>query len=294
MRKLKKMIITNSYQLIFLPLLLSTSMEASTQATLSQLVLPAPTTTQLEQQSSGPLFVATMVPLTVQVTAANGVTISSGRVSLTDNSSVIGDAPITNGTASFNQVVLSGGAHQLIACYVGASNFLNSCSTPSNYSAVVPYVLEQGTETALISAPKVFVDKLKVVPAMNFSGIVQLTCQVSSDSCDLQPSTVSFSGDGKAQIVDVSFSPTPMTTSAGFIGVPLAGLIGLLVTKKCKRSSGIALFVCSTVFLCLAGCGPVVSIPVNVAGHTILVNSTSGPYSQAVTYQIQVATDVAQ
>jgi hypothetical protein len=294
MRKVKEMIMTNSHTLVFLPLLLCTPMRASTQATLSQLVLPAATTTSLEQPSSGPLYVATVVRLTVQVTAASGVTISSGSVSLTDNSEVIGDALITNGTASFNQVVLSAGVHQLIACYVGTSNLSNSCSTPSNYSAVAPYVLEQGTETALINAPKVFVDKLRVIPAMNFSGVVQLTCQVSSDSCNLQPSTVSFSGNGKAQIVNMSFSPTPMTASAGFLGVPLAGLLGLLITKKHKRFSGIALFVCSTGFLCLAGCGPVVSIPVNLADHTILVDSTSGPYSQAVTYQIQVATDVTQ
>jgi hypothetical protein len=44
----------------------------------------------------------------------------------------------------------------------------------------------------------------------------------------------------------------------------------------------------------LAGCGPDVSFPIDWTNLTMRVNATSGTYSQAVTYQIQVDTIAKQ
>jgi Bacterial Ig-like domain (group 3) len=294
MNKLSEIITPKIFCVALFYLLPTTLAQALTQATMSQLVQPDPTMTLLKHQPSGSLFLAAKIPFTIEVSSPNGVIVTSGVVTITDNANLIGSAPISNGVASFTQDVLSAGSHQLVACYLATANFSSSCSAPSVYTAVAPYTLAQGSTGGTINAPNVFSDELRIIPAKNFSGVVQLTCQVSSDSCQLQPSSVSFSGDGKEQIVNVSFSPTAQAVSKAFLGIPFAGLLGLVITRKQKWHSLLALLVCSTVLLCLAGCGPIVSIPVNIANQTMLVNSTAGPYGQAVTYQIQVDTDEAQ
>jgi len=284
---------TNKFWLSPLLLVMTTSMWASTQASLTQVVVPAPTMTALARPTKS-FFVSTAQPLTIAITSNNGLVVPSGNVMLTDNSNVIGTASVSNGTAAFVQESNSAGNHQLIACYQGTSNFSGSCSAPLNVSAVAPYLLQQTKPSATIDAPKVFVDDLQVIPAEGFSGVVQLTCQVSSYSCTLSPSLVSFPGDGKTQIVRASFSSAGTSSAAALAGLPMLGLVGILVGKRRGRIGKVRLFFSSTALLGFLGCGPLISVPVSSATQTMLVSSTSGSYSQAVTYQIQVVSDVAQ
>jgi hypothetical protein len=293
MREYKDVVVTKTCWLTPLFLLLTASVGASTQATLTQLVRPALTATLLEQPS-GALFASTAVPLTIEVTSSNGLIVPSGTVTLTDNYNVIGNATVSNGTATFNQKIPFTGDHQFVACYAGIANFSASCSAPLSISALLPYLLEQTSPSGTVAAPKVFVDNLKVIPTKGFSGVVQLNCQVSSYSCNLSPSSVSFSGNGNVQIVKASFTPVATPTSAGLLGLPIVGMLGFLIKKRRGRSGNMRFLLCSAVLLCIVGCGPVISVPVSRATQTMLVNSTSGAYSQTVTYQIQVETDVVQ
>ncbi|WP_353072137.1 Ig-like domain-containing protein [Tunturiibacter gelidoferens] len=293
MREYKNVVVINRCWLAPLFLLLTLSVGASTQATLTQLVRPVPTATVLEQPS-GALFASTAVPLTIEVTSSNGLIVPNGSVTLTDNSIVVGYVTVANGIATFTQKALFTGDHQLVACYTGVANFSASCSAPLNISALLPYLLEQTNPSGSVAAPKVFVDNLKVIPTKGFSGVVRLNCQVSSYSCSLSPSSVSFSGDGSAQIVKASFSPAATPTSAGLLGLPIVGMLGVLIRRRPRRSGNIRFLLCSAALLCVVGCGPVISVPVSSATQTMLVNSTSGSYSQAVTYQIQVETDIVE
>jgi hypothetical protein len=207
---------------------------------------------------------------------------------------VIDSASVNFGAAAFSQQVTAAGSHQLVACYTGISNFLASCSAPLEYAAVAPYFLEQSNPSGVVSAPTVFVDKLKVIPAKGFSGVVKLTCQVSSDSCKLTPSSLLFTGDGKEQFVEASFNPVSAVNPAGLLLLPAVVLLGILTGRNRRNLVGISVFLCGGALLCLQGCGPVISIPVSRVNQTMFVNSTSGTYSQAVTYQLQVETDLAQ
>jgi Bacterial Ig-like domain (group 3) len=279
--------------LVAIVLLAAASMDASTKVSMTQLVVPAPTVTVLAQPS-GPSFASTALPLRVMITSGNGMIIPNGDVRLTDNSDVIGSAPVDNGIASFTQNSSSIGSHQLVACYGGIANFSSSCSTPIGVSVLPPYLLDQTKSSGTVNAPKTFVDDLQVIPTKGFVGVVQLTCQISSYSCNLSPSSVSLSGNGKKQVVKASFSPAATSTSAELFGWPIVGLLGIAIRKRRLKLRNVCLVLGSAAFLCCTGCGPVISVPINSATQTMIVTSQSGLYIQAVTYQIQVVTDLTQ
>jgi hypothetical protein len=159
-------------------------------------------------------------------------------------------------------------------------------------TTLAPYSLQQGTSSGLVEASKPFVDKLKVIPANGFSGAVHLSCQVPSNQCNLSPSLVSFSGNGEPQVVETSFIPSPPTPSSGFIILPFAGILALKIKRTRKILRSLSFLAGVATLLGLTGCGPIISMPVNVTDFTMVVNSTSGAYSQTVTYQIQVDTDM--
>jgi Bacterial Ig-like domain (group 3) len=285
-------VVTNCW-LTSLFIFLTLSAGASTQATLTQVVSPAPTTTLLNQPP-GTLFASSEFPLLIQVTSGNGLVVPNGNVTLTDNSKLVGNASVDNGRVIFTQIVASVSGHLLVACYTGSPNFSASCSAPLNVSTLAPYLLKQTNPSGMVDAPKVFVDNLKVIPAKGFSGTVQLTCQVSSYSCNLSPSSISFSGNGSMKTVKAAFSPTATSTSAELFGLPIIGLLGLLIKRSRSRWIGVPFLLSSALLLCVLGCGPVISIPVSGASQTMTVNATSGSYSDAVTYQIEVETNTVQ
>jgi hypothetical protein len=157
-------------------------------------------------------------------------------------------------------------------------------------TALAPYTLQQGISSSVINAPSPFVDQLKVIPAKGFVGMVQLACQVPAYTCTLSPSSVAFSGDGQTQTVKVTFSPSTNAALAGLLGLPLVGIVGIRFKRRRSIPSIMALLVGCFALLVLSGCGPIVSVPFSTADYTLQVNSTSGSYSQAVSYDIRVGT----
>ena len=263
------------------------SAETATQASLVQVVRQAPTTTYL-QVPSGPAPTSGEVTVIVQVVSSNGLTIPNGAVAVSDGSTSLGEFGISNGHATGTISVESLGTHELTACYLNSDNYAPSCSSPVMLTSLPPYTLQQGTSSSVISAPSPFVDKLKVIPAKGFAGVVQLACQVPAYKCALSPSSVTFSGDGQTQTVQVSFIPSTTTALAGLLGLPLIGLVSSKFKRKAPLSAKLIVLAGAGALLALTGCGPIVSVPFNAANYTMLVNSTSGTYSQAVSYDIHV------
>jgi hypothetical protein len=270
-------------------LLLTSSAEGSTQASLVQVVHQAPSTTYL-QLPAGSAHTAGEVTVNIQVVSSNGLTIPKGIVAVSDGSALFGKFVVSNGNAAGTVTIESPGTHELTACYLNSDNYAPSCSSPVILTSSPPYTLQQGVSSSVINAPSPFVDKLKVIPAKGFVGVVQLACQVPAYKCALSPSSVTFSGDGQTQIVQVSFIPSATTALAGLLGLPLIGLIGTGFKKRASRSAKLIVLASAGALLALTGCGPIVSVPLNVANYTMLVNSTSGKYSQAVSYDIHVDT----
>jgi hypothetical protein len=265
------------------------SAEGSTQASLIQVVRQAPTTTYLQVPAS-PAHPAGEITVTVQVVSSNGLTIPNGAVTVSDGLTSLGEFAVSNGNATGVVSVESLGTHELTACYLNSDNYSPSCSNPVMLTSLAPYTLQQGISSSVINAPSPFVDKLKVIPAKGFAGVVQLGCQVPAYKCSLSPSSVAFSGDGQTQTVRVSFIPSTTTTLAGLLGLPLIGLIHTGLRRRTSISAKLIVFVSAGALLALTGCGPIVSLPINTANYTMVVNSTSGIYSQAVSYDIHVDT----
>ena len=270
-------------------LLWTAGAKGSTQASLVQVVHQAPSTTYLQVPAS-PAHVAGEVPVNIQVVSSNGLTISNGIVVVSDGSTSLGQFTILNGTATGNVNIQSLGTNQLTACYLNSDNYAPSCSSPVTLTALAPYTLQQGISSSVINAPSPFVDQLKVIPAKGFVGVVQLACQVPAYTCTLSPSSVAFSGDGQTQTVKVTFSPSTNAALAGLLGLPLVGIVGIRFKRRRSIPSIMALLVGCFALLVLSGCGPIVSVPFSTADYTLQVNSTSGSYSQAVSYDIRVGT----
>jgi hypothetical protein len=159
---------------------------------------------------------------------------------------------------------------------------------PSSPAAL--YKLQQGIPSSVINAPNLFIDKLSVIPEKGFVGIVQLSCKVSAYQCELSPSSLTFSGDGRTQTVQVQFIPS-MTILRGILGLSIFGLMRIRPQKRYSISSRLIVMMAVCAVFCLTGCGPNVFVPFNAQSYTMLVNSSSGTYSQAVTYEIQVDTN---
>jgi hypothetical protein len=263
------------------------SAEDSTQASLVQVVRQAPTTTYLQVPAS-PAHRAGEITVTIQVVSSNGLTIPNGTVTVSDGSTSLGEFAVSNGNATGVVSVESLGTHELTACYLNSDNYAPSCSNPVTLTSLPPYTLQQGISSSVINAPSPFVDKLKVIPAKGFVGVVQLACQVPAYKCSISPSSIAFSGDGQTQTVQVSFIPSTTTTLAGLLGLPLIGLIRTGFRRRASISAKLIVLTSAGALLTLTGCGPIVSLPLNTANYTMLVNSTSGTYSQAVSYDIHV------
>jgi hypothetical protein len=265
------------------------SAEASTQSSLVQVVHQAPSTTYLQIPAS-PAHTAGEVTVNIQVVSSNDLTIPNGMVVVSDGSTSLGKFTVFNGNASGTININSLGTNELTACYLNSDNYGPSCSSPVMLTSVPPYTLQQGVSSSVINAPSPFVDKLKVIPATGFVGVVQLACQVPTYQCALSPSSITFSGDGQTQTVQVTFIPSATTAVAGLLGLPLIGLIGSGFKRRGSISVKLIVLVSAGALLALTGCGPIVSVPLNAANYTMLVNSKSGTYSQAVSYSIQVDT----
>jgi hypothetical protein len=272
---------------VFSCLIWVSSAEAATQAHMVQIVQPAPTATYLQPPTNSALAVIGTT-LNVKVASPTGPTVPNGAVVLTDGPTTVGSFPLTNGVATASVDLSAVGTHQLTACYVASANFAASCSSPMGFTSLAPYTLQQGKASGVINAPTPFVDHLEIIPAKGFAGVVQLACQVPANTCSLSPSSVTFTGNGQIQTVEASFVPSMTTAISSLIGLPIVGLIGLRRRKGSRSATRFAVLVCIAMVLGVTGCGPIISVPFNSANYTMLVNSNSGAYSQAVTYTIQV------
>lgn len=267
----------------------TSSATGSTQASFVQVVHQAPSTTSL-QLRAGSAHTAGDVTVMVQVSSSNGLTIPNGTVVVSDGSTSLRQITVSNGNATGTINIKSLGTNELIACYLNSDNYAPSCSSPVMLTPLPPYALQQGISSSVINAPSPFVDKLKVIPAKDFMGVVQLGCQVPAYRCALSPSSVTFSGDGQTQTVQVTFIPSTNAALAGLLGLPLIGLVGTGFNRGRSISAKLVVLVSAGALLALTGCGPIVSVPFAAANYTMLVNSTFGTYSQAVSYDIRVDT----
>ncbi|HEX7896058.1 MAG TPA: Ig-like domain repeat protein, partial [Terriglobales bacterium] len=99
---------------------------ASSQNTLQQIVVAAPTTVALAG-SPNPASLGQAVTLTATVNCASASPV--GTVTFKDGKTAIGTATVINGQAQFTTSVLTTGTHGLTAIFKGSQNFAGSASS---------------------------------------------------------------------------------------------------------------------------------------------------------------------
>jgi hypothetical protein len=146
----------------------------------------AETTTTLTSSANPGTYLS---PITLQATIAGSMTTGgsalippAGGVSLYDSGKLLGSRPVTSGVATFSDLMLTAGTHNLTATYTGNYSYLTSTSAPlaqtidgiptaiSLSSSANPINYNDSvTFTATISAPTAPAGKLAGTPiALNF------------------------------------------------------------------------------------------------------------------------------
>jgi hypothetical protein len=161
-----------------------------------------PTTTTLAASPASPATVGGSVTLTATVSP----TTAAGSVSFNDGATVLGTAPVTNGTATLSTSALGIGTHSLTAAFAPT----NPAAFASSASAALSYVVNPAAATPTTTA-------LMVTPggtAQQFTDVT-LSATVSPSAA---AGTVQFL-DGATAIGTVTVNAGAATIDAGTLAV---------------------------------------------------------------------------
>jgi hypothetical protein len=159
--------------------------------------------------------------------ASPGALVPSGTVTLRDGKSVLGNATLTDGAATFPAVSLSAGTHQIVVRYSGDGNFHSGSSgiqqvvIPRDFSVAAP-----GPTPASVTAGQSASATVTVASVGDFSGSVSLSCSVSpmpalAPTCSLNPGSVQVANDN-AMTSKLTIATTSAMAAAGQLHRPFA------------------------------------------------------------------------
>ncbi len=155
---------------------------SSTKQAVTINITAAPTTTSLNVFPPNGANYGQQVTLTATVTTVNGSPVASGNVNFYNNGSLIGTAPVTNGTATFTTTALPSGGYSLTASYPTQGNYIGS--QPS--APMTGTVVGNATQTTLQANPT----------TQGTGGNVTLTATVTSSGSLVASGTVTFQNNG--------------------------------------------------------------------------------------------------
>ena len=166
----------------------------SSSATLSQVVIPPPSTTTLTL-SPTPSYANHVLTLTAN--AAGIISTPTGSVQLMDGTTMLATLTLANGSASFSTRTLTPGSHSFTATYSGDTN--NAPSTGALAVSVLPY------DFGLTATPT------SATLSRGTSGTVTLTANSIGNFAE----GISFSVTGQPASLTVTIAPAPMQLTAG-------------------------------------------------------------------------------
>ena len=214
-------------------------------------------------QGQSVTFTATVTPQTTGI--------PTGTVTFSDGSTTLGQATLTNGTASYSTAALSSGSHSITASYSGDSSFTASVSTALNQ--VVNAVTAAGfsISSSALSPSSVVAggsaqSTITITPVGGLNpSTVSVTCSVvpvvsPAATCSLGAVSVS-GGNGSATLTvgttgpQAALAPQSAGTSSGkllalALLIPGLALCGAGVGGSNRRK----LLAIAIVFLALTGC----------------------------------------
>jgi sugar lactone lactonase YvrE len=195
----------------------------------TQLVNKATPTVALAVQPN-PIVLGQPAVLTATVNSSAGV--PTGTVTITDNSTSLGNAPVNSSGVATLTVTLTGGSHALVAVYNGDINFASFSSATINVQ-LANFTLSSQPANATIRTGQMATFTISLTPAAGFTSPVTLSCAnvPTAAACLFSQSTLTPNG---AAVSTIMTFRTSMTASGGPFGPrvapfrPILLLIGIL------------------------------------------------------------------
>jgi hypothetical protein len=274
-------------------------------------------TTVSLSSSSGSLPFGQTETLTAAITPSMaGRPAPTGTVSFYDGAALLGNAPVSSGSANFATSELAVGTHNISAAYSGDANFnLNSAAdTPVTVTTLTPaFTLAAGASTLTVAQGAQGTVTLNLAANATFTGPVTLACSgaETNATCTVNPATITLTpgGTATATLVVGTTSAATNATNHGS-GSPLSGSAGVVALgamlwifrgrrnwiRLISMASCLGLLVAA---LALNGCGnsktpaPGNTIPTASKGNfTLTVTATPGgsgstPQSATVAVTVQ-------
>jgi Bacterial Ig-like domain (group 3)/NHL repeat len=277
---------------------------------LTQLVNKATPTVTLAVQPN-PIVLGQPAVLTATVNSSAGV--PTGTVTVTDNGTSLGNAPVNPSGAATLTVTLTGGSHALLAVYNGDTNFATISSSTINMQ-LANFTVSSQPANATIRTGQMATFTISITPAAGFSSPVTLSCSnvPTAAACSFSQSTLTPNGGAVTTMMTFR---TSMTASVGPFSPraapfqPILLLIGILAvwqlllwrSRQVLQPKWVAACAILTIIFLGIGCAsgpssgssgsgssqttPPGTYSVTVTGST----SGTGSQSQSVTLSITVS-----
>jgi hypothetical protein len=195
----------------------------------TQVVNKASPTVALTVQPN-PIVLGQPAVLTATVNSSAGT--PTGTVTITDNSTSLGNAPVNASGVATLTVTLTGGSHALVAVYNGDANFATFSSATINVQ-LANFTVSSQPANATIRTGQMTTFTISITPAAGFTSPVTLSCSnvPTAAACLFSQSTLT---PNSATISTIMTFRTSLTASGGPFGPrvapfrPIFLLIGIL------------------------------------------------------------------
>ncbi len=264
----------------------------------------AATTTKLTSLLPTSVIAGSSGPVVITASVASGAGTPTGTLNFFNGSSLLGSAPLNNGTATFNYdpKTLAGGAYSITASYPWNSTFGNSTSAAQTLS-VQDFKIAASPASITVSAPgQRGTTTLTIKPLGGFSQTLSYSCTSglpAGATCSF--TTVSATSETLTiATASAKLDPGPMgRRRVIFYALLLPGLVGLLVSgeNRGRKLRGIRLYTLvaalAVSILWLPACGggsgsTQTSLGSGIGTSTVTVTANAGSLSHPVEITLTV------
>jgi hypothetical protein len=293
---------------------------ASTSATDTYIVTPAPSTTTILSASPNPAYFSQPVSFTVQVAGIPsptadpvtgnpippGILQATGTVNLYDSGVLIGSGSVAAVPAGYQAVIttstLSVGSHTITASYSGDANLGGSVSPPVTevITAAPPPDFSLTGTSITFKVLHSGTGDLDLASINNFAGSVALTCNPpypANYTCTLQYPSISLTaGESAVFTFTLNYTETASvrtktrTILAAFFPLTFLSLIGLARKRRTTLRTILSLALLAILTTATTACDPDHFIPITTGTFpiTFTATGTSQGTSTPITHTLTI------
>lgn len=235
--------------------------------------------------------------LQAQIGTGLGTIVPTGTVQFFDSSTALG-TPVTlsNGTASMQATLNSGGNHNLTVQYSGDATYNSATSGITVVNVTTPFNLTSSSSTQIIAVGGTATFNVSLNGVGGFTGQVSLACSGApgGSTCTISPNPANLSAGTPSVALTVTVTNTAnahLTTPPLWKQLPFAfaGVLGIAMVSL-RRKPRRRLLLLMAVFLVVSAvsCGGGGSTPLPPTNATLTVTGTNNGLSSSITLSLTV------